>query len=396
MTQKVERVMLVGPRSTSNVVSGMRIGFDLLIAGFEERKLPHVIVNRSMGMSDKVVGTLTLRSIFANIYLFLFYWINLFAVDTVYMTIGTSRFGFLRDAVMIWSACLLGKRNILHLKGGGFLNFYQECPSMMQWLLKVTFARVDTIIVLGNLLVDQFSFVPGITEKLQVVPNGLPKELQNNDGRSKSLSDSATIKLLYLSNMIPSKGYLHILEACRLLQKRGVPVTCDFCGSFVRTVNDGENSYSEQDFHKLIAKYNLGDMVKYHGTVRGNKKQQFFQEAHLFLLPTSYPWEGQPISIIEALAFGVPVISTEYRGIPEQVINRYNGYLVSANNPLEIVNAIEYLWQNPHEYEELSKNALKHFEENFTQEAHLKRLIPILIGNSNEKYNIPKIGRQLV
>lgn len=394
MLENYKKVMLVGPRTTSDVVSGMRIGFDLLIAGFEELKLPHVVVNRSTGMEDKVVGTLTLRSVFANLYLFLIYWIKLFSVDTVYMTIGTSRFGFLRDAIMIWSAYLLGKRNILHLKGGGFSNFYESSSSRMQWLLQKTFARVDIIIVLGNLLVDQFSFVPGISDKLQIVPNGLPKELQNSVTKAKNLSSSTSIQLLYLSNMIPTKGYLDILEACRLLKERQIPVTCNFCGSFVRTVNEGEASYSEEQFYKLVAQNELGDIVKYHGTVRGHIKQQFLQHAHLFLLPTYYSWEGQPISIIEALAFSTPVISTRYRGIPEQVIDEYNGYLISPRNPKEIADAVEKLWLNPSRYEIFSKNALTHFRENFTQEAHLNRLIPILIGDTSKKFDFQKLEQR--
>lgn len=390
--KKTQKVMLVGPRSTSDVVSGMRIGFDLLIAGFEALKLPHVVVNRSTGMEEKIVGTLTVRSLMANFYLFFIYWFNLFTVGTVYMTIGTSRFGFIRDAIMIWSAWLLGKRIVLHLKGGGFLKFHQESSPKIQSLLKITFARVDTIIVLGNLLIDQFSFVPGISKKLQVVPNGLPKELQNNSIKPKKLSEMASIKLLYLSNMIPTKGYLDVLEACKLLKERQIPVTCDFCGSFVRTVNDEDNSFSEEQFHKLVAQLELDSVVKYHGTVRGSMKQEFLQQANLFLLPTFYPWEGQPISIIEALAFGIPVISTRYRGIPEQVINEYNGYLVSARNPLEIANAVETLWRNPQQYEEFSKNSLKHFKENFTQEAHLNRLMSILVGNENEENGFPQIN----
>lgn len=381
---KNRRVMLVGPRSTTEVVSGMRIGFDLLISGLEELQLPHVIINRSLGMSDKIVGTFTVRSIVASLYLFLVYWFTLFRVNTVYITIGISRSGFIRDALMIWSAWILRKRTILHLKGGGFLSLYESSSPRMKWLLEHTFARASIIIVLGNLLVDQFSFVPGISEKLRIVPNGLPKEIQNNSAKPKSLIKSTSIRLLYLSNMIPTKGYLDVLEACRLLKERQIPISCDFCGSFLRTINEGEKHYSEEHFHRLTKQYGLEEIVEFHGNVRGNAKQQLLQRDHLFILPTYYSWEGQPISIIEALALGTPIISTRYRGIPEQVIDAYNGYLIAPKEPAEIADVIEKLWRDPAKYEELSKNALTHFTENFTQEAHLNRLIPILYGTKAE------------
>ncbi|HIE54422.1 MAG TPA: glycosyltransferase [Chromatiaceae bacterium] len=382
MTPKV--TMLIGPRSTPAITYGMSIGFDLLISGFEDRILPHIVIDRTQGMEGKKIGTFTLGGTLVTFSQFAAFYKTLHRAHTVYMTIGTSRAGFFRDMIMTWSARFWRKRIVLHLHGGGFLDFYQTSPAWLQAFMRQTFARTDTIIVLGKLLRDQFEFVPEINNKLAVVPNGLPKELENQDVRTKEISPSEPFRVLYLSNMIPSKGYLDVLEACRILRyERQIPIQCDFCGAFLQTVTTQEfitPATAEDQFNKLIQAKKLEGIVSYHGTVRGIQKQHMLQQAHAFVLPTNYPWEGQPISIIEALAFALPVVATEYRGIPEQVVDGYNGFLLKQKTPGRIADAIETLWRDPVLYNQLSQNALDHYQKNFTQKAHLDRLIPIILG----------------
>lgn len=102
-------------------------------------------------------------------------------------------------------------------------------------------------------------------------------------------------------------------------------------------------------------------------------------------MPTFYSWEGQPLSIIEALAFGTPIISTYHKGIPEQVKDEYNGYLIKTNDPQEIIDAILKGIKSPDNYSTLSKNAIKHFQDHFTREVHLKRLISLICEDDNIK-----------
>jgi glycosyltransferase involved in cell wall biosynthesis len=376
--------MLVGPRSTKVLTYGMSIGFDLLISGFEELGLPHTIIDRSQGMVGRQVGMFTIGGAFATLKMLAMFLVNLRHVSIVYLTVGTSKAGFIRDMIMIWLARLSNKRIVIHLKGGGFLDFYTESARWFRLLLRKTIAETDTIIVLGELLRDQFSFIADVDSKLIVVPNGLPGALLRNEQKGQSADGSKSFGLLYLSNMIPSKGYLDLLEACRILcVDREIPIKCDFCGAFVTTVNDDVEVSSvsaENTFHRLVAEKGLTNNVRYHGTVRGERKQSMLQKADVFVLPTAYPWEGQPISIIEALAYGLPVVTTRYRGIPEQVIDGYNGFLLEEKSPQAIADAVEKLWRDPILYKQYSQNAIEHYERNFTREAHLSRLIPAILG----------------
>lgn len=392
---KSQKVLLIGPRSSEKITYGMSIGFDLLISGFEERNLPHIIIDRSLGMAGRTVGAFSFGGMIATVLMLGAFLINLPRVGIIYLTIGTSRAGFLRDMMMIWAGWLLGKRIVLHLKGGGFLSFYEQNPGWFKFLLRHAITRAKAVIVLGELLKDQFQFVPGVEARLAVVPNGLPQKSGRVESiPGKTIHAGEPFKLLYLSNMIPSKGYLDLLEACRLLHfDRGIPIQCDFCGAFITTVNDDMGSSpaeAETVFRTLIRQKGLDSIVHYHGTVRGDKKRKMLQNAHLFLLPTAYPWEGQPISIIEAMACGLPVIATRYRGIPEQVIDGYNGLLLEQKSPQEIAAAVERVWRDPPLYEQFSRQAVSHFRQHFTREAHLNRLIPAILGQDNNQIELIK------
>ena len=111
-----------------------------------------------------------------------------------------------------------------------------------------------------------------------------------------------------------------------LINKKSIPFQFDFCGAIIKREDannvDGHNPY--KSFFDQINEGNISRFVKYHGVIDGQLKQEFLNNADILILPTYYKIEGQPICIIEALSFGMPVITTDYRGIPEQILNKIN------------------------------------------------------------------------
>jgi glycosyltransferase involved in cell wall biosynthesis len=366
-------------------VAGVRAGFEMLIEGFSLYGLPYKIVDMAEGGNVSKAGTFSVQRLLASLLIALKAWILLPKVRNVYMTIASSRLGFFRDALVIWPSKLLRKKIILHLKGGGYDEFYNAQPLWLQRFVRATLCQANVIVVLGELLREQFCFLSDSNVRIKVVPNGLPFELEQEVNIQKKPSIESTVRILYLSNMIRSKGYLDVLAACRILHHEyNVPIKCDFCGDFLVTAED-EDAITPQiakaNFLALIKAWDLQDVVTYHGIVLGHEKQLLLLNSHVFVLPTTYRGEGQPISIIEALAFGLPVISTNFRGIPEQVIDGFNGYLVEPASPEQIALAVRKMWQTPALYKELSDNALQHFSRNFTRDVHLARLISSILDN---------------
>jgi glycosyltransferase involved in cell wall biosynthesis len=298
--------------------------------------------------------------------------------------IGQSRVGFLRDFCFIWLASLLGHRAVTHLHGGNYASFYASQPPWLQWLIKKTLARVDKLIVLSASLESCFDFLGSGREKTTVVPNGLPFELLES-ATPVSLQPGQPIRVLYLSNMIEAKGYWQVLEACRILKKQGVPFRCEFCGEFISASDDQlyhSAAEARQAFLRAVEEWQLEKEVKWWGVARGEEKSLQLRRAHCFVLPTRYGNEGQPVSIIEALAFGKVIIATQYRAIPDMLSEGYNGFFVDSDSPEQIAERVEWLWRNPGELTRMSLDSLARYRQSFTREEHVSRLMSVLCDGS--------------
>ena len=111
----------------------------------------------------------------------------------------------------------------------------------------------------------------------------------------------------------------------------------------------------------------------------GSDKLRFLRTCQFFLLPTRYRYEAQPISIIEALAFGLVVITTPFRTIPEMIQEGDAGELVPFDRPGEIARVLESYIGDPGRFEEMSRASLDRYRQAFTRERHLGRLIPLVL-----------------
>jgi len=118
--------------------------------------------------------------------------------------------------------------------------------------------------------------------------------------------------------------------------------------------------------------------VRYLGSVAGMAKSDELRQAHFFVLPTSYDNEGQPVSIIEAMAYGNVVISTDYRAIPDLVVDGVTGLLVPYGHPAAIAQAIADLVADPRQYQDMSQGAIERYQQRFTWEAYWARIMALL------------------
>ena len=302
----------------------------------------------------------------------------------IYHTLSQSQEGFIRDLPIIFLSKLLGNKVIVHIHGGNYDGFYQSQSPNFQRLIRKMLLRCDGIIVLSENLKKMFDFEPKLSSRIRVVQNGLPFEMKDNKGNKKHLPTDKkdTINLIFLSNLIESKGYLDVLEATEILVNRfGYNLKADFCGEFIQ-YDDAQkfNKIEEAKsyFFDFIERNNLSQNVHYQGVIENESKQQLLENAHFFVLPTRYKNEGQPISIIEALANRCVVLTTDYRGISEMIKPDESGIFIELNAPEKIAERIQYLIQNPEEYDKISENGYQNYLEKYTREKHLTSLINII------------------
>lgn len=386
------KVCLCGPRSVS-AVTGVALAFDLFVESLEGRNISHRVVDATRGINVSKSGTFSFTRALDTLCVIGFVWFNLFRCKIYYATMSTSSLGFIRDYLTVGFAKLLGRRTVLHLHGGGFEEFYVNSEPWLQRLIRSNLKRIDTIVVLGELLKAQF-YCAGefVHSKLVVVPNGLTMGINEPLAEDKKLGDQKRVALLYLSSLMPSKGFFDVLEAMQLLEvEQPGRYHLNLCGSFVDAkVESVLEVYDFTTLHAYIKSHNLSNCVTYHGQVTGAAKEKQFIQANIFLLPTSYAWEGQPLSIIEALAFSTPVISCYHKGIPELVEEGVSGFFVEPENPKAIATSVVQMTADARRYERMSASARVHYETNFRREVHLERLTSAIM-NSPE-CELPKEG----
>lgn len=201
-------------------------------------------------------------------------------------------------------------------------------------------ARVQGFVFLSEALAAQVDrWVP--PEKLFVIPNTIDHALvcTKEELAQKRASRAArtTLRLLFLSNMIASKGYLDVLQAVHLLNQRGIPIQATFVGRW--------NSNADRDaFLRRVEAYGAQRVVTHLGALsdRAQIKKQHLA-ADVLLLPTYYPEEAQPLALLEALGAGTPVIVTRHSSIPEFVRDGREALFVAPRAPEEIARSVERL-----------------------------------------------------
>ena len=381
------RILLCGPR-TGKVVTGVALALDLLASGLRSSSINFRIVDASFWGDVSKSGTFSLRRSLETILVIFAVWWNLLFCQIYYATMSTSAFGFVRDYLTVGFAKLFGHRTVLHLHGGGFEDFYTSQQSWLRSLIRSNLRRTDTIIVLGELLKDQFYCVGEFVKpKLKVIPNGLTIGVDEPNPVSRKLLSEEKVELLYLSSLMPSKGFFDVIQAIVLLEKQKPgKYHLNLCGSFMDAKTETEIEVnSVETLNSYLEKKGLKKAVTYYGQVLGAAKAEQFKKAFLFLLPTNYPWEGQPLSIIEALAYSIPVITCQHKGIPELIQDGKNGFFVEPKSPLAIANTVIKITANPDLYSRMSHAARQHYENNFTREVHLRRLISAIMNIDEAK-----------
>ncbi|HFU75307.1 MAG TPA: glycosyltransferase, partial [Arcobacter sp.] len=138
--------------------------------------------------------------------------------------------------------------------------------------------------------------------------------------------DFKDIHILYLSNMIKSKGYFEVLKLAKLYSDQ--EYMFHFAGGW-------QSKEDEKEFFAYIKENKLEKRVTFYGFVNGIEKKELFEKASLFVFPTRYKNEAFPLSILEAFSYGIPVLSTNEGSISD-IVDSESGVIIFQLNDLSI------------------------------------------------------------
>ena len=154
-------------------------------------------------------------------------------------------------------------------------------------------------------------------------------------------------RLLYAARFIGSKGVLETIRACAILKGKGIDIVLECLG-------DGP---LEQEARQMVSELGLNECVNFHGHVPPNELDKLFFETDIFVFPTSHN-EGFPIGLFNAVAAGMPIVTTKTRAANDNLSDPEN-CLFSTSDPANIADRLEELIGNVGLRTRMSENNTK-------------------------------------
>ncbi|WP_158273469.1 glycosyltransferase family 4 protein [Limnohabitans sp. 2KL-51] len=270
--------------------------------------------------------------------------------DVIYLSLSESYLGNIKDLLIY---CLIRKNlknTVIHMLGGSGMDILLNKNKFTSWLNGYFMRQMNAVIVEGERGKSIFKkyFTP---DQIKILHNFADEYLHSTTEEvAVRFTDQNQLNILYLSNLLSGKGYVELLDAFRALPlgtRRKMTLT--FVGGF-------QDDAKRQDF---LAQINNEVDIKYLGNfIDGTDKKELYLKSHIFCLPTYYPYEGQPISILEAYATGCVVITTAHAGIQDIFKDLINGFFVQKKNSIDIVRALEFSLANRNKLPDISYNNL--------------------------------------
>ena len=309
--------------------------------------------------------------------------------DLVYVTPNTAGGPFYKDFVIVeWCKWWSGKGTILHFHNKGV------ATRQDRWLdnrLYRRFFRHTEVILLGEPLYEDVKKYVA-REHVHFCANGIEEatkrwgyETERSSYETLTLRNAGATKreggarILWLTNIMLTKGLMEFLDALALLKERDVEFFVDFVGGTTAEI-------SEEAFRQALADRGLEGCTHYAGKKYGEDKEAFFQRADIFVLP-SYT-EAFPLTILEAMEHGLPVVATNVGAVGTAVENGVNGILIGGEKPVisldfrpdakELADALQQLLTNKELRLRMGAAGRVKFEREFTLERFEQRFTEVL------------------
>jgi|GEM_PF-7021861 len=271
-----------------------------------------------------------------------------------YITPKLSPLGFL-SCIPYFRLCRKNKLPYtLHFHGRALLGTYQKHillrPAIKKWI-----SCAHKNIALTPSLQKEMQQLLGGAGDWTAVGNFAGNDMMISAAeleKKRSVYEQKPLQICYLSNVIGSKGIFELMHAVAGDER------------FSLKIAGGVFPDEQQRFNKILEG---SRNMQYLGFLSGQEKRRLLTESAVLVLPTRYPTEAQPISIIEALCMGCAVIATPLPGILD-TLGEYPAELIVEKNALSVKAALESVYNEPEKYYEFIKSNMDACHQRFSVE----------------------------
>lgn len=345
-----EQVLIIGPEYRNP-----KGGIGAVIASHSLHISPFNFISTYKSINKLFIPFYTIQQ-----YLRIFYYLLTKKNIKIVHIHGASNYSFYRKyVVFLMSKYLFSKKVIYHMHGGGFHIFYENSPRIIKRLIHHFLEHSDTLICLSdkwkNYFLKHFKI-----KNLAVVPNffDLSHVTYKKENKPKTV-------FLFLGKVDVEKGIFDLLEVVNELKN-------EYPGQFELLIG---GNYATRQFEQYLQSNNLFTDVKYLGWISGSEKEIVLQNSDVYVLP-SYN-EGLPVSIIEAMAHKMPIISTNVGGIPELVEHLESGIIFEPGDKIALKDAMKYFLINEKRINEMGNKSFLKYSNSYTSEIVMKEIFGI-------------------
>jgi glycosyltransferase involved in cell wall biosynthesis len=270
---------------------------------------------------------------------------------------GTTVTAVVRDIVVLLSCRILFKRVVFHSHAGGFVEVAEATPLPIRLLARFAYSKPDLLIQLTEKSPPDAVLTK--SKRVVHVPYGLPDDGARYVARFRDSVTSGNTRLLFVGAVTLDKGVMVLLKACAHLKADGFDFSLRVMGRF-------SSPEFEVECKSFIQDHGLSGDVEFVGVVTGNDKWEIYCTSDIFCFPSFYKAENQPLVILEAMEFGLPIVASDWRGISTMIADGQTGYLLPIKDSAALAERIGFLIQRPELRTEMGRRAREVFLERYT------------------------------
>ena len=279
----------------------------------------------------------------------------------VYMTLTPTGIGFLKDMLLVFVVKAFRVGIVYHLHGKGISS---RRGLFWAFLYKRCFSSTRVILLSESLYPDIQRFVP--RSRVFVIPNGVALgcgavEWEKVRERRKS---PHVFTIFFLGNLVKSKGVWTVMAAALKLKDKGLPFRLCVAGADFDVTREELSLWAEQN--------GLEGEVSLPGFLAGPRKAESFQAADIFVYPTVN--DTFPLVLLEAMQYGLPVVTTAEGAVPDIVDANQTGFIVPPGDAAALAERIEFLMREDQWRWNMGEQARAKFLQEYTFEVFETRM----------------------